>query len=59
MRMRPATAPRGQAFVLRRWIVIASRARVNMRVIDRALNGCGEHLVAFVHRMPADSRSSC
>jgi protein gp37 len=29
MRMRPATAPRGQALVLRRWIVIASPARVN------------------------------
>ena len=32
MRLRPATAPRGQALVLRRWIVIASRARVNIRV---------------------------
>jgi three-Cys-motif partner protein len=30
MRMRPATAPRGQALVLRRWIVIASPARVNL-----------------------------
>jgi hypothetical protein len=33
--MRPATAPRGQAFVLRRWIVIASPARVNIRVCPR------------------------
>ena len=35
MRMRPATAPRGQAFVLRGWIVIASPARVNIRVCPR------------------------
>jgi len=33
--MRPATAPRGQALVLRRWIVIASPARVNIRVCPR------------------------
>jgi hypothetical protein len=35
MRMRPATAPRGQALVLRMWIVIASPARVNRRVCPR------------------------
>jgi len=32
MRLRPATAPRGQALVLRRWIVVASPAGVNIRV---------------------------
>jgi len=42
MRLRPATAPRGQALVLRRWIVIASRARVNIRV-------CLERLSRHVH----------
>jgi len=35
MRVRLATAPRGQALVLRRWIVIAGHARVNTRVCPK------------------------
>jgi len=38
MSMRPATAPRGQALVLRKWIVMASPTRVNTDLPKRGPN---------------------